>query len=221
MTNNALFFPAALLACVAVAACGQAKTPDAPDASDTTSTPASPAGFMVMEMSGGAHLSWQDTFLNETGFEAQRKVGTAEFAKLVDLPVNTSEYHDGAAPKGTPLTYRVRAIGAAGPGAWSAEASITLEQSPSSSIDAPMALKTMKMSGGLHVSWMNMANDATGVELQHKTMSTEYSTVATLAASKSSYMDMSVQAGATYTYRVRALRGSDFSAWSDEASGTP
>lgn len=213
--TRALLLSSLLLA----VACGGTSRGDEPAGAATP--PGAPSGFMAMEMTGGAHLSWQDTFSNETGFELQRKAGTAEFAKLVEVAANTVEHMDETAPTGTALTYRVRALGAAGPGAWSAEASITLPATPPVGLDAPMQLAIMKMGGSLHVSWMNMAQNPTGFELQRKADGGEFATVKTTSATTTSYADTGVHAGTTYTYRVRALRSADMSAWSAEVSATP
>jgi len=70
------------------------------------------------------------------------------------------------------------------------------------------------------VSWSDNSNDETGFELQRATDGINFSTSWTLGAGVSSYSDSSVNELTTYQYRVRALKGTSQSGFSNVGSAT-
>ena len=195
-----------LVTCTAlVSACG-APQPQPP-------TP--PANLMAMVMGSGLMLTWEDTFTTETGFEIQRK-SDGEFTTLVRKAANDVSHHDTGVTPGVNYSYRVRAVIDDVNGAWSSEASGSVPV-PEPTLDPrPTGLAAMPMSGMNEVRWVNNATDATGYELQRKDPGADFATIATISSkSTTSRMDSNVTAGATYTYRVRALRPGGPTDWSD------
>lgn len=69
-------------------------------------------------------LSWVDTASNETSFELERDAG-AGFVVLTSTVTDVVTYSDGGLSAGTTYVYRVRAVNAGGPSAWSDSASAT------------------------------------------------------------------------------------------------
>ena len=184
-------------------------------AADPGPVPGAPTGFMAMEMGTGAHMTWNDTYSNETGFELQRKDGTADFAGLMDLPANTTDYHDATITPGVDYVYRVRALSAAGPGAWSAEASFHLEATVPGK---PTKAGSMLMGGGVHFYWRDNTSNETGFEIQRHEEQGDFATVHTTAANETAWMDMNAPHGHKHTYRVRAVTPTGDTDWSSEVT---
>ena len=69
------------------------------------------------------NLAWTDNATNETGFEIERsRNGTTNFTPVATVGPNVRTYSDTGLRQNTRSYYRVRAINAAGPSAWSNEA---------------------------------------------------------------------------------------------------
>jgi len=180
-----------------------------------------PPGFLVMEMGGGLHATWQDAFSDETGFELERREGSGDFELLLGLAANVTDHHDQTPNPGVPYTYRVRAVASDGPGAWSSESTATVPVPAPVPPGAPTRLAAARMGGALHLSWRDNSTDETAFELERKSGTAAFARIATVAANTSDRMDMSVVPGTSYTYRVRAVGDAGPSEWSNETSGTP
>lgn len=195
------------------AGCGSAEANA--DAGPQSQPPGAPTGFSVMEMGTGAHAMWNDTFSDETGFELARKDGAAEWTIVMTLAANVDNYHDGSITPGVTYTYRVRALSAVGPGAWSAEATIEL---PLLAPGAPSNASAMKMGGGVHFMWRDGTSDETRFEIERHAAAGAFSNVHNTAANATYWMDMAVTAGETYSYRVRAATPAGLTDWSNEVT---
>jgi titin len=69
------------------------------------------------------------------------------------------------------------------------------------------------------LSWADQSSNEDGFEIQRKTDSGSYATLAWVAANTTAYADGTIESGKSYTYRVRAYNsGGD--AYSNEASVT-
>jgi hypothetical protein len=103
--------------------------------------------------------------------------------------------------------------GAAGSGG-SAGANATLQ--------APVIDTVMPMApAGLHVTWTNAQADCDEIEGERKTASESYAVVFTVPGEADNEHDASATEPVEYTYRLRCHKGSDYSAYSNEMSGTP
>lgn len=79
--------------------------------SDMDMMPNPPSDLKVMELTGGAHVTWKDNSDNEAQFMVERKVGTGAFAILATLPFNSTQFHDAPIMTGVTYVYRVMAMG--------------------------------------------------------------------------------------------------------------
>jgi hypothetical protein len=68
-------------------------------------------------------LSWADHSVNESGFEIERKTTGGAFLHIATVGPGVVSYADSRLSEDTAYTYRVRAVGAAGPSDYSSEAS--------------------------------------------------------------------------------------------------
>lgn len=92
-----------------------APPPSAPNA------PTSLVGFPDVMNAPAVMLTWADNSSNETGFEIERSTtsSSAGFTALVTAAAGSTGYSDATAMASTVYWYRVRAVNAAGPSAYS------------------------------------------------------------------------------------------------------
>ncbi len=89
-------------------------------------------------------------------------------------------------------------------------------------LQAPTIVKVEPMAGGLHVTWTNGQKDCDAIEGERKSDADAYKLVFTVPdGSVDNKHDGPLTAGKVYTYRVRCKKGSDYSTYSNEQSGTP
>ena len=88
--------------------------------------PAAPTGLVAKVVSATqVDLHWTDNATNESGYQVERSTDGTTFTLLASPNANTTAYTDAAVATGTTYTYRVRAVNAAGPSAYSGTASAT------------------------------------------------------------------------------------------------
>lgn len=88
-------------------------------------------------------------------------------------------------------------------------------------LKAPTITMVMTMDGGLHVMWENAQKDCDAVEGERKSETEAYTLVFTTPGSTDNKHDAPLTKGTAYTYRVRCKKGSSYSPYSNEESGTP
>ena len=122
-------------------------------------------------------------------------LGTTTGTSLVDKGVTNGKYY----------VYSIRAINGTGYSAFDTSKTDTIQP-----ITAPTA-KVVNKSGGVQVSWNNVAN-ATNYGVYRKTTgSNSWVLVGTTAGT--SFTDTGVIRGKTYTYSIRAINGTGYSAY--------
>lgn len=90
--------------------------------------PAAPTNLIATPVSPTKiNLTWQDKSTNEQGFRIQRKIGTAAWVQIKEVPANSTSFANLGLKANTRYTYRVRAFNAAGVSAW---ATSTLVKTP-------------------------------------------------------------------------------------------
>ena len=104
------------------------RTPADNDASVTTALDAPPRGITDLQAvgeRGHIDITWTppgDNGSAITGYELERKAGTADFLPVFPQPPQgTASYRDGEVSEDTEYTYRIRAVNEDGEGAWSNE----------------------------------------------------------------------------------------------------
>lgn len=83
---------------------------------------------------------------------------------------------------------------------------------------APTRLTATAMDDYISLTWNDNADDETGFLLQRKAEDGSFRTLAELEADTEEYDDEDVDAGVTYTYRVRAFNDEGYSDWSNTDS---
>jgi len=68
--------------------------------------------------------------------------------------------------------------------------------------------------------WKDNANNETGYVIERKTAGGAYAKLTQVSANQTKYTDSSAQAGKTYYYRIKAVNGTKYSGYSNEAAGS-
>lgn len=86
---------------------------------------------------------------------------------------------------------------------------------------APTTLVAVAASGSqINLTWLDLATDETGFEVEQSTDGAKFAKIADLAANTKTYQDKSLKSATQYWYRVRAKNASGVSAYSNVANAT-
>jgi fibronectin type 3 domain-containing protein len=189
-------------------------------ASATVGTPpASPVDLTAIAAANALRvdLTWNDVSADETSFEVWRSGGGLSARRLVSLPADSESYSDSAKlVAATTYEYYVVAVNGLG-GSASSPQSATTAPLP----NAPRNLTVTTVAGvkRLDLLWVDRATNETGFELWRRPAGGVYARRAVLLPDSNSYIDTSVQTGASYSYYVVVI-GPTGRNTSDEAYGT-
>ena len=177
---------------------------------------------------GGVTLTWtapSDDAEGVTGYEVLRAVGQGDSTILVaDTGSTTTTYTDATATDaGETYAYQVKAIRGDDRSQASGQAQVQVPHDP---VDlAPSNLTaTLADGGGVNLSWSAPVEDAdtvTGYEILRAVGEGELATLKDDTGNKATaYTDTTAtEAGETYAYKVKAIRGEDRSQASGQARG--
>lgn len=188
------------------------------------SPPAAPTNFTAVYTEGeGVSLSWSDQTSDETGFRIERRPTGYSFSVLAIMPSNTTSATDTLLVSNTTYTYRVRALRADGPSAWSNEASITtpptlpvppLPRGPSNLVAADLG------DGTIGLSWKDNSADEVHFGIERAIGAGSFRALGTVPSDVTRSVDAAVRPGWPYAYRVRALALQGPSPYSNVATVT-
>ena len=192
--------------------------PDPTPTPEPESTPddQAPSGLSAaLAEGGGVALIWtapSEDAGSVTGYEVLRAVGEGEMATLVaDTGSTATSYNDATATlAGTSYTYKVKAIRGDDRSEASGQARVQVPHDP---VDlAPSDLTAEAADGGVDLSWSAPAEDTGSVIGYEILRAVGEGDMATLAADTAStattYTDATAtEAGETYAYQVKAIRG--------------
>ncbi len=86
---------------------------------------------------------------------------------------------------------------------------------PPSNLNAVAESKTQ-----VSLTWTDNSQGESGFSIERKQSGGQFAEIATIPADQTTYTDSTVQAGKTYTYRVRAFNAGAYSAYSNQATVT-
>jgi titin len=184
-----------------------------------TTPPASPSnpaatGIFANEI----YLSWTNNATNADGFYIERSTDGSNFSQIDSVAATVTSYTDtnGLTP-GTLYYYRIRAYNSAGASDYSNTASAV------AAIGLPFAPTNLTATGvsgsEIDLSWTNVALNADGILIERSADGVNFTQIASLAATASSYQDTGgLISQATYYYRVRAYNSAGNSDYSNTAS---
>jgi Tol biopolymer transport system component len=182
--------------------------------SDLTATALSPTQV---------NLAWRDRSSSETGFEVQRSTTGARgtFAPLTKTGANITSYSNTDLSPSTEYCYKVRAVGGTiNKPKYSLFSNTSCAPPPTPSA-APTALKALGVSSTkIDLSWTDNASDETGFNIERcqDTDCTGFIEVGQVATDATTWVSTELSPGTTYSYRVRARKGTAFSEYSATAT---
>ncbi|MEQ1758998.1 MAG: fibronectin type III domain-containing protein, partial [Vicinamibacterales bacterium] len=186
-------------------------------ASVLTPAPAPTALTATAPISGPVHLSWTDTSTTETSFHIERSTGGA-FTEIGTVGPNVTVFTDSAVDPETAYSYRVTAVNAGGPSAYSNVATVTTQPLPPT---APTSLSVVApTSVAAQLTWTDASTSETGFTIERSVEGGAFVEIGTAPANATAYTDTTTQPVTTYGYRVRAVNAGGPSANSNEASVT-
>ncbi|MFT6407608.1 MAG: fibronectin type 3 domain-containing protein, partial [Arenicella sp.] len=177
-----------------------------------SSSPTVPLLFQPTEISTGVSLSWSNAS-NETGYELQRSLnGTDGWALIALGETEATAYIDLNVDENTTYYYRVKALGISAESSYSSIVNITTSKLIPT---IPLLFQPTETSTGISVSWSNAANE-TGYSLERSsTGSDNWAVVALPNVNVIAYTDINVEENTAYYYRIKAIRMSSESSYSN------
>lgn len=183
-------------------------------------TPAVPAAPVLSATPVGAtqiNLSWTESSTNASGFLVERSTDNLNFTQIGTTVSTVLAYSDTAVTAGTTYFYRVRATSSVGNSTYSNVASaagLTPPAAPSNLI-ATAASTTQ-----INVTWQLNSTTGSGNAVERSTDGVNFTQIAVVDDTLTSYSDTGLTPGATYYYRVRVVNPAGNSPYSNIGGAT-
>ena len=164
------------------------------------------------------NLAWTDNSGSEDGFKIERKIGAGSFAPLVTVAANVTSYSNAFLTPNTEYTYRIKAFQGTVYSGYAVSVPVTTPDLPAT----PSGLvATAASSTRVNLAWTDNATDEDGYKIEKKTGSGgSFGQIAKVTANTTSYTNIFLTPGTEYSYRVRAYRGPDHSAYATSSPVT-
>ena len=178
--------------------------------------PAAPTALSATAGDAQVSLKWNAS-TGATSYTVKRSVVSGGPYEVV-AALTSTKFTDSGLTNGTTYYYVVSASSSHGEGPNSNQASARPTQPPPPT--APTGLSATAAKGKINLKWTQSSTTGiAGNSIYRATVSSgPYSLRFTSSNATTSYMDASVTAGVIYYYRVTALKGSQESAYSNQAS---
>ena len=192
----------------------------------TLTAPAAPSNLLASATSSSSiNLSWTDNATNEDNFRIFRSASsTGTYSLIATLGANTTSFTNTGLNSGTQYFYQVEAVNAAGSSARSNTASATTEQTHTEVFSAPSGLTAQWASGNkVNLSWKDNTGDEEGFILERASKPDFAGKIEYIGITKNqiTYTDQiqnTKKGGGTLYYRIKAIKGSISSDYSNTAS---
>jgi len=187
-------------------------------ASASVFTPAPPSGLTAILNGAQIDLAWTYNASDADGFIVERSDNGGAFAVIATLlPPNTVAYTDTSVLPGNTYVYRVAAYNLAGASAYAVSNSVLV---PGIAPNAPSDLQANFQDIPLiELSWTDNAGSTASFIIERSTDGVNFSVLTTVTGS-TTYNDLAVFGGYTYTYQVAATNTNGTSAYSNTASAS-
>ena len=163
---------------------------------------AAPTGLTATTVSSGQiNLSWNDV-VGESNFRVQRSSDGVNWTRIAIAPAGTTSYQDFGLVGGQTYYYRVRAGDAAGVSPFSNIVSVVTCPPVPAGLSA-----TAISSSQINLAWSSVNGD-TGFLIERSLDGFHWTTLASTAATVTSFRDSGLSPITTYYYRVIATNAS-------------
>lgn len=182
-------------------------------ASATSQPPAPGAPNGLAATSGGptaVNLTWSDNASNETGFEIERAPQGGSYALVGTAAANAEQYSDTGLAVNTTYQYRVRAYNLGGYSAYTSAVTTTTPPAAPTNLIATVSTSTR-----IQLDWTDNSTNETGFRIERSTNNFATVTTFTVNANVTSYLNVSLAANTTYSYRVCATNAHGSSAFTN------
>ncbi len=160
-------------------------------------------------------LTWRDNSLDEEGFKVERtRADNIDWQVIAQLASASTAYSDTALAEGTSYQYRVCSfIGGS-------NSVFTAPVTAVTSLYSPINLVAARESEtSISLSWQDVSVAELGYQVSRRLGLNPFQNIgSTLSAGTEALVDINLTSDVTYTYRIRAVRDTVSSAWSNEAS---
>lgn len=181
--------------------------------------PPVPTGLAATPVSiSQINLSWMDSGATELGYRIQQSAdGVNNWGELAQTAANVTTYSHTNLVDNTTYFYRVIAFNDSGSSAPSNTASATTPLEPPASLAAVAASQTL-----VNLTWTDNTNNEVGFRVERCLGSScsNYVEIGSAGQNATGFADASAAADSTYSYRVRAYYGANYSGYSGKASTT-
>lgn len=176
--------------------------------------PNAPSGLTATAISASQiDLKWTDNAGNESGYQVERSQNGANFTKIAELAANVTSYQSTGLTAATGYSFRVRAVNAVGPSAYSNTSSATTQNIPVP--DAPANLTAVPTAPDLiQLRWAKPSANATEIVIERAKGEGSFAPIGKVAAAVLQYEDRTELEAADYFYRIKAVNAGGESPYS-------
>ncbi|MBD0259369.1 MAG: fibronectin type III domain-containing protein, partial [Cytophagales bacterium] len=167
--------------------------------------PASPTDLAAEPVDASrVGLRWQHPSAGEVAFEIYRAKGAGSFARVAEVAAGTTSYEDTGLVPGSAYRYQVRSVNAAGPSAFSNEATATTLPEPPA---APADVRATVLSAtGAELTWTHEPGGAQAYRVERATGDNGiFAEMVTLPADARAYTATDLAPNTTYFFRLVAV----------------
>ncbi|MBI5655324.1 MAG: hypothetical protein HZC44_00260, partial [Geobacter sp.] len=180
------------------------------ETSATTLTPTAPASPSTAVINTTqVNLAWSDTTTGEAGFRVERcgGAGCSDFAPVATTAANAVTHADTSACSGSIFSYRVFAFG----DGWESPSSTVVVAAATPAPKQPTSLSATRISEArIALSWGDTNSDETAFKVERCSGAgcADFAEIASLSPNTYAYSDTSLLPDTSYSYRVKAVKGS-------------
>ena len=162
-------------------------------------------------------LQWDDTNDTETGYIIQRREESGNYSDIAVLDSDSEEYFDNDVTTNTTYYYRVAAVRDGYQSDWSNSA---IMHTPEDA-EAPSGLYIIELSTNqVILGWNDNRSGENGFIIQRKEGYGSFAYLDEVGSNVVQYTDQTVESITTYSYRIAAKIGTQYTGWSDIISIT-
>lgn len=184
--------------------------------------PNAPSNLRISEVDDNIYLlNWDDNSTDEDGFQMWRQDGVNDEYFLYKIyPPNTIADNVILPDNGLTYYFKVRSYR----GELTSDFSNAVGTDGTSGSDRIVLTASSRPNNSILLEWTDIVEPKLGFSLERKLswqQDNEYKVIKQTGSNTFEYLDVGLNFGVTYTYRIRAIFTQGYSSYSDPVSGTP